>query len=75
MRLWFIYYAMFGRKYTLLALGSMVLVMGFFFYCLVHGTFDSGRPAHIVPVTYRSRPVDFRLPPSDPHVETKRKSH
>ncbi len=56
MLFWFLYYWIFGPKYTRRALLLMVAILGFFFYCFVHEAFDSTRPAHVVPLTYRSQP-------------------
>jgi hypothetical protein len=48
MRFWFLYYWIFGPKYTRWALLLMVAILGFFFYCFLHEDFDSTRPAHVV---------------------------
>jgi hypothetical protein len=58
-RFWFLFYAIFGPKYTRLALLLMVTILGFFFYCFVHEAFDSAHPARTVPLGYRSQPIDF----------------
>lgn len=52
-RFWLLFYAIFGPRYTQRALVLMALIMGLFFYCLVHEAFDSGRPAHVVPLKYQ----------------------
>ena len=56
-RFWFLFYAIFGPKYTRRALLLMIAVLGFFFYCFVHEAFDSTRPAHVVALKYRSQPL------------------
>ena len=52
-RFLFLYYLIVGPKYMCRALLLMVAILGFFFYCFVHEAFDSTRPAHMVPLSYR----------------------
>ena len=53
-RFWFLFYAIFGPKYTRRALLLMVAILGFFFYCFVHEAFDLTPPAHVVRLTISS---------------------
>jgi len=53
-RFWFFFYAIFGPKYIRRALLFMMVILGFLFYCFVHEAFDSTRPAHVVPLAYRT---------------------
>jgi hypothetical protein len=65
-RFLFLYYWIFGPKDTRRALLLMVAILGFFFYCFVHGAFDSARPAHVVRLGYRSKPLKPALLRAEP---------
>jgi hypothetical protein len=65
-RFWILYYWIFGPKYTRRALMLMVAMLGFFFYCFVHEAFDSTRPANVVRLVYRSRPLKAALLRAEP---------
>ena len=62
MRFWFLYYAIFGPKYTVWALLLTVLGLGFVFYCFVHEAFDSPQHTPSIAVPYRPKPIQLGLP-------------
>jgi hypothetical protein len=63
MKFWLLYYAIFGPKYTRLALVFTALGMAFFFFCFVHGAFDSHQSEHSIAAPFRPQPIRVGLPP------------
>ena len=64
MKFWLFYYAIFGPKYTRLALVFTALGMAFFFFCFVHEAFDSQQSTHSIAAPFRPQPIKVGLPPA-----------
>jgi hypothetical protein len=62
MKFWLLYCAIFGPKYTRLALVFTALGMAFFLFCFVHEALDSQQPTRSIAAPFRPQPIKVGLP-------------